>query len=97
MALTKGPGGGCLRGRPLYDGSQPSKCWRSQEGVLILDVSPSRDSHLALFDLAGGHGLCVDNLHHVAAHVLETLAAEALVALAASAPRPLLGPFRESG
>ena len=66
---------------------------------------PKSRQHLAFFDLAGGHGLRVDNLHHVTAHVLETLVAEALVAqlpalvcrqaVVASAPRPLLGRFRE--
>ena len=54
-------------------------CWRSQVGVLLLDVSPSRDSHPAFFDLAAGHGLRVDGLHDVAAHVLEELPSEALI------------------
>ena len=77
MTLRKGPGGGCLRGRPLYDGSQPSKY--AGAGGTSLDVSPSRDSHLAFFDLAGGHGLRVDGLHDVAAHALEALPSEALI------------------
>ena len=72
MALIKGPGGGCLRGRPLYDGSQPSKyAGAAKRGYFS---STSAQVATVFFDLAGGHGLRVDNLHHVAAHVLETLA-----------------------
>ena len=51
MALIKGPAAAAL-----HDGSQPSKyVGAAKRGVRHLDVSPSRDSHLAFFDLVGGH------------------------------------------